>query len=96
MTEFVYGFVNPASGCLISPQRTKEGSIEVVIHRTNFQEYEKIACPKCDKLRDILVVSIEKVKTFFNCPCGHNWTKDCDCVAKVDGRDHNENVAGET
>ncbi len=87
MAKHVYGFVNPASGYLTAPQRTKKGSIEVVIHRTNFEEYEKIRCPVCGKLKDILVVSVEKVKTFFNCPCGHNWTKDCDCITEVNGSD---------
>lgn len=93
--EAVYGFVNPASGCLTQPQREKKGSLEVLIRRSNFEEYEKIACPRCGKLRDILVVSIEKVKTFFNCPCGHNWTKDCDCITKVEESDSDVKLPGE-
>ena len=80
--EAVYGFVNPASGCLIEPQREKAESLEVLIRRTNFEGYEKKGCPACGKRKDILVVSIERLETFFNCPCGHNWTKDCACVTK--------------
>lgn len=85
--EAVYGFVNPASGCLTAPQRVKEGSLEVLVRRSNFQEHEQMRCPACGKLKDILVISIEKQKTFFNCPCGHNWTKDCDCITEVEGKE---------